>query len=172
MVERDHPETGTNLTYISQTGSTGDGGDKYVGLDRFGREVDQNWINSNPSSNAREEYQYTYDRDGNRLSRQDVQHASTDTYGYDGLNQLTSFQRGSHTQTWTPDALGNFTQVTTDGTGQARTHNQQNQVLTINGATLAYDNNGSLVQDNTTSPSSVYAYDAWNRLVSATTSNG
>jgi hypothetical protein len=38
VVERDHPQNGVNLTYISQTSSTGDAGDKYVGLDRFGRE--------------------------------------------------------------------------------------------------------------------------------------
>jgi RHS repeat-associated protein len=176
VVERDHPQTGTNLTYISQTGGTGDGGDRYVGLDRFGRVVDQNWYNSNPA-NAKEEYQYSYDRDGNRLSRQDIQHpGNNETYGYDGLNQLTSFQRGSHSQTWTPDAQGNFTQVrTTDGTvmqTQTRTHNPQNQILTVNGAGLDYDNNGNLIQDSSTSPASVYAYDAWNRLISATTPNG
>ena len=32
-----------NQTYISPTGATGEAGDKYVGLDRFGRVVDQNW---------------------------------------------------------------------------------------------------------------------------------
>ena len=39
VVERDHPQSGVNLTYISQTSSTGDAGDKYTGLDRFGRVV-------------------------------------------------------------------------------------------------------------------------------------
>jgi hypothetical protein len=46
VVQRAHPQTNVNLTYISQTGGTGDGGDKYVGLDRFGRIVDQNWYNT------------------------------------------------------------------------------------------------------------------------------
>src|SRR5579884_4311104 len=37
VVERDHPQTDVNMTYLSQTGSTGDAGDQYTGLDRFGR---------------------------------------------------------------------------------------------------------------------------------------
>jgi hypothetical protein len=46
VVERDHPQTSVNQTYISQTGSTGDAGDKYIGLDRFGRVVDENWYDT------------------------------------------------------------------------------------------------------------------------------
>src|SRR5262249_58413774 len=52
VVERDHPQTNVNLTYISQTGSTGDAGDKYIGLDRFGRVVDQNWYNTCTSTST------------------------------------------------------------------------------------------------------------------------
>ena len=40
VVERDHAIPGVNQTFISQTGSTGDAGDKYTGLDRFGRVAD------------------------------------------------------------------------------------------------------------------------------------
>src|SRR5205807_1688088 len=43
VVERDHPQNSVNLTYISQTGGTGDAGDQYTGLDRLGRMVEQNW---------------------------------------------------------------------------------------------------------------------------------
>ena len=49
IVEWDHPQTGVNLTYIQQPGETGantDGGDQYTGLDRFGRVIDQNWVNT------------------------------------------------------------------------------------------------------------------------------
>jgi hypothetical protein len=44
-----HPQTNVNLTYIKATGSdpNGDAGDQYIGLDRFGRVVDQRWKNSN-----------------------------------------------------------------------------------------------------------------------------
>src|SRR5262249_31768964 len=65
---------------------------------------------------------------------------------------------------WGLDALGNFSSVTTDGTNTVyRTHNQQNQVTTVGGNTLAFDKNG-----NTTTDDHGYtlAFDAWNRLVS------
>src|SRR5262249_10619093 len=138
VVERDHPQTSVNLTYVSQTGSTGDAGDKYVGLDRFGRVVDQNWYNTSTSSST-DRFQYGYDADGNALYRNNTVNAAFgELYAYDSLNQLTSFQRGtlngtftgltgsaSRSQSWTPDALGNFTGVTTDGTSQSSTFNRQ-----------------------------------------------
>ena len=42
IVERAHGEPGVNLTYVS--GTAGDAGDQYAGLDRFGRVVDQRWV--------------------------------------------------------------------------------------------------------------------------------
>jgi len=54
------------MTYIKlATESTGDAGDQYTGLDRFGRIVDQRWING--SNTDVDRYQFGYDRDGNRL---------------------------------------------------------------------------------------------------------
>jgi hypothetical protein len=44
-----------DLTYIGT--STGDAGDKYMGLDRFGRVVDQRWKDS---SSDLDRYQYGY----------------------------------------------------------------------------------------------------------------
>src|SRR5262249_30235100 len=45
VVRRAHPQTGIDLTYIKQAGeSSGDAGDQYTGLDRFGRVVDQRWL--------------------------------------------------------------------------------------------------------------------------------
>ena len=46
VVERDHPQTGVNETFLSQNGSTGDAGDKITGLDRFGRIVEDAWVNA------------------------------------------------------------------------------------------------------------------------------
>ena len=163
VVERDHPQNNVNLTYISQTGGTGDAGDQYVGLDRFGRVVDQNWYNANTHSST-DEFRYGYDRDSNVLSRQNVVDAIfSESYQYDNLNQLTSFSRGTHTQSWTPDALGNFTTVTTDGVPQARTHNQQNEITLIAGAApVTYDANGNTTADGS---GKTFVYDAWNRLV-------
>jgi len=66
VVKRAHSQPGVDLSYIKLTGeSVGDAGDQYTGLDRFGRVVDQRWING--SSTDVDRYQYGYDRDGNRL---------------------------------------------------------------------------------------------------------
>jgi RHS repeat-associated protein len=176
VVERDHPQNNVNLTYISQTGGTGDAGDQYTGLDRFGRVVDQNWYNTSTATST-DEFQYGYDRNNNALYRQNALDAIfSELFSYDSLNQLTSFQRGTlnstktglvgsptHAQSWTPDALGNFTGVTTDGITQTRTANQQNEITSISGAgTVTYDANGNTTADGS---GKTFAYDAWNRLV-------
>jgi RHS repeat-associated protein len=97
-------------------------------------------------------------------------------YQYDNLNQLINFQRGtlnstkngisgtaSRSQSWTPDALGNFTNVTTNGTAQTRTANEQNEYTSISGSgTITYDGNGNLTADGS---GNTYVYDAWNRLM-------
>src|SRR5262249_21744023 len=99
--------------------------------------------------------------------------------GYDNLNQLSAFARGtlsdtnsdgipdtvasaSRTQSWTPDALGNFSSVTTNGTATNRTHNQQNEVTTVGSSNLAFDKNGNTTTDN---QGKNLVVDAWNRLV-------
>src|SRR6202035_4900205 len=71
VVERDHPQNNVNLTYISQTGSTGDAGDQYTGLDRFGRVVEQNWYN-NSSSASNDDFKYGYDSAGNVVYKRNV----------------------------------------------------------------------------------------------------
>ncbi|MDB5313221.1 MAG: hypothetical protein JWO38_7423, partial [Gemmataceae bacterium] len=183
VVERDHPGSGVNLTYISPTSSTGDAGDVYVGLDRFGRVVDQNWYNPTTSTSTAD-LQYGYDADGNRLWRNDtVNTAFGELYTYDGLNQLASFARGtlngtktgisgtaSRTQSWGYDALENMTSVTTNGTAQTRSANAQNQYTAVSGATTpTYDANGNMTTDQA---GLQYVYDAWNRLVTVKSSGG
>jgi RHS repeat-associated protein len=183
-VERDHPQDNVNLTYIAQNGApNGDAGDKYVGLDRFGRVVDQNWYNATTQTST-DRFQYGYDRDSNVLWRQNaVNTADGELCAYDALNQLTSFQRGtlngtdtglvgsaSHSQSWSPDALGNFSSVTTDGTTQTRSHNQQNEITSISGAgSVTSDANGNLTADGS---GNSYVYDAWNRLVKVSNGSG
>jgi YD repeat-containing protein len=135
-----------------------------------------------------ERFQYGYDRDGNRLYRDnrvntafaELYHASGAGQGYDNLNQLTAFARGvlsasgagggvldtvaspAHTQSWSFDALGNWASLTTDGTAVNRTHNQQNQVTAVSSSTLTFDKNGNLTTDD---QGRTLIYDAWNRLV-------
>jgi YD repeat-containing protein len=179
VVERDHPQNNINLTYIQQAGDSNaitDGGDQYTGLDRFGRIIDQNWLNATTGTST-DRFQYGYDPDGNVTYQQNLSDAAlSELYQNDSLNQLIGFQRGtlnathnglvgsaSHSQNLTPDALGNVNTVTTDGTTQTRTTNQQNEITSISGAgTVSYDSNGNLTADGS---GNGMVYDAWNRLV-------
>jgi len=170
VVERDHPEATLTQTYISQTGSTGDAGDQYTGLDRFGRVKDGYWftVESGVPSIAVtiSELQYTYDRDGNVLIENNLVDSDFDqTFSYDGLNQLTGFTQGSsHSQDFNYDALGNFDSVTTDGGSPVtRTANDQNEITSVSGATTpTYDAAGNMTGDQN---GKTFVYDAWNRLV-------
>src|SRR5262249_23496048 len=130
-----HPQPGVDLTYIKQTGeSNGDAGDQYTGLDRFARIVDQRWIKTSDGSHT-DRFKYGYDRDSNVLYRtnevnhsfDELYHANGASNGYDNLNQLVAFARGtlnanhdtisspSHSITYSLDAEGNFSSTTTDG---------------------------------------------------------
>lgn len=168
VVRRTHPLPGVDLTFIGS--GTGDAGDQYVGLDRVGRVVLQKWVKSGTSL---DEFSYTYDRDGNRLTRGNaVNTAFNETYGYDSLNQLTSFTRGgtTRTQAFDYDALGNRDGVTTNGTTQTYTANKQNEITSVSGATTpTYDANGNMTTDET---GRQFVYDAWNRLVIVKNSGG
>jgi RHS repeat-associated protein len=183
VVKRAHSQPGVDLTYIKQTGeSTGDAGDQYTGLDRFGRVVDQRWLVTSTWT-ATDRFKYGYDRDGNPLYRDnlvnsafgELYHASGSSNGYDNLNQLVAFARGTlngshdtisspaHSITWSLDALGNFSSTTTDG-GSAvnNTFNKQNKETAAGSNTLAFDSNGNLTTDD---QGHTLVYDAWNRLV-------
>jgi len=194
IVKETHGQSGVDMTYIKQSGeSNGDAGDQYTGLDRFGRVVDQRYINTSTST-ATDRFQYGYDPDGNvlykdnKLSSADSElyHASGSSNGYDPLNRLTDFARGTlsdtntdgvpdtvststRTQNWSLDQLGNWTTLTTDGTGVSRTVNSQNQVTAVGTDSLSYDNSGNTTNDET---GQQYVYDAWNRLVAVKDSGG
>jgi len=160
VVERKHPQPGVDLSYLKLSGeSVGDAGDPYTGLDRFGRIVDQRWRSG---STDQDRFTYTYDRDDNRLTKgNSVNAAFNESYSYDNLNQLSSLTRGSHTQSWNFDALGNWNSVTTDGSTQTRSHNKQNEITSVSGATTpTFDANGNMIKDET---GKQYVYDAWNR---------
>jgi YD repeat-containing protein len=171
-------QPGIELTYVKQSGeNNGDGGDQYTGLDRFGRVADQRWLNTNTST-ATDRFQYGYDQDGNPLYRSnlvntafsELYHANGAGNGYDNLNQLTNFARGtlngsndtisspSASNSWATDAAGNFTSIGST----SETNNKQNQATAFGAATLAYDANGNLTTDQN---GKTLVYDAWDRLV-------
>ena len=166
VAERSRPETGVALTMINQSGSTGDAGDQYTGLDRFGRVVDQRWITGSGSSASDvDRYGYTYDRNSNRTERANaLSTAYSESYTYDDLNQLQIFARSGGTPTtqgWMMDALGNWTFRVTDSLPEFGTANAQNELTDIDSATLAYDANGNMTVDEL---GRSLTYDAWNRL--------
>ena len=173
VVERARPEVGLTLSMISQSGTTSDGGDQYTGLDRFGRLVDQRWFSGSGAGAVDvDRYGYTYDRNSNRLTRSNALQAGlSETYSYDGLNQLANFDRGGgvSSQQWQFDALGNWKTFTKDGTPETRIANAQNEYTSVGGTSLGYSANGNLVTDE---QGRTFEYDAWNRLVISRSSGG
>ena len=196
VVERDRPEADHTLTYVKQGAEgNGDAGDQYTGLDRFGRIVDQRWGGMrNVIVGEVEEwqwvdidrYQYGHDRNGNRLYEENLLESSLselyhDGGGYDSLNRLGEFSRGtlngtkdgltgsaSRSQEWSLDALGNWDSFTVDGgTAQTRTHDIQNRIATVSGATSpVHSANGEMTTDET---GQTLKYDAWGRIVEVNT---
>ncbi len=171
-----------DLVYYSESGTTGEAGDPYTGLDRFGRIADQRWVDSSSTWVDLDRFQYGHDRNGNRLYEENLLDPSKselyhDGGGYDKLDRLTSFSRGtlngtkdgltgsaSRSQDWNLDALGNWDSVTDEtSTTQTRTHDDQNRLTGVSGASSpTYSPNGEMLTDET---GQTLAYDAWGRLV-------
>lgn len=177
------------LTYIKQSGEpVGDGGDQYTGLDRFGRVVDQRWLDSGGADMERVDYGFT--PASNRQWRQNRVAAGgqDEYYTYDGIYQVAELQRGTlnsgktgiaGTPSWqedfTYDPIGNWDDYLTKVSGvtnldQSRTHNKANETTAIDGssATVGEDPAGNMVKvPQVDDWSSAYdlKWDAWNRLV-------
>jgi hypothetical protein len=144
--------------------------------------VDQRWTTSGGTTKDR--WNYGYDRNSNPLYKENLVDSSrSELYSYDGLNQLTTFGRGTlngtkdaisgtplRTQSWDFDALGNFESQTTDSSTQTRTHNRQNELLTASGQTSpTYDANGNQTKDFADRR---FKFDAWNRTVEVQPAGG
>ena len=111
IVQENRPQPGIDLTYIQQPNDTlysSDGGDRYTGLDRFGRVADQYWTNVNAPASPTDRFQYGYDQNGNVLYKNnlvnstfsELYHANSTSSGdnrtaYDSLNRLQGFRRGT-----------------------------------------------------------------------------
>ncbi len=193
---------GVALSYLAQPGDThavADAGDSVTGLDRFGRVIDQNWVNPTTGVST-DRFQYGYDANSNVLYKNnlissvnsELYHASSTASGdtataYDPLNRLTGFARGTlsasghngstldtvpsaaRSQSWNLDALGNWVSSATNGTTTSRTNNSKNQVTTVGASSLTFDHNGNTLTDET---GQHYTYDAWNHITKATNASG
>lgn len=165
------------VTYYSpelsyQNGSTGDAGDKYTGLDRFGRLVETIWEDSGATKLVHSKY--GRNRSGGVVWRRDDKAHSLsvisqdDYYWYDGLQQVTRHDRGDLTpgsgppytgidpatrqqkEDFTYDETGNWPgyQSSSPALTQTRTHNKGNEITGITNPSSVvqpvYDGNGNM----------------------------
>jgi RHS repeat-associated protein len=190
FVQTDYPEP--DLRYDLAMGA---GDDPYDGFDRFGRIVDSRWYDYGSSADA-DRILYGYDRASNRTYREqtcDTNSYHDEVYGYDGVNRLTAFDRGTingnkdaistlkFAQEWSLDATGNWSGFKEDDDGdstwdleQSRTSNAVNEITDITEtsgpawATPVYNRAGNMSAiPKPADPAISFAatYDAWNRLV-------
>jgi RHS repeat-associated protein len=144
IVVEDYVQPQVRLDYWGQTA--------YAGFDRFGRVKKQLWRYHGGTPADRDRFEYTYDRNSNRPSKDLTLTAGKDEkYTYDNLNRLTSYDRGTlsggditspvRNEAWTLSATGNWTEYKintnpnedsdyTDATDldQDRTHNPVNEI--------------------------------------------
>ena len=171
IVTEDYEEIQVNLDYAGDPNT-------FAALDRFGRVVDQVW-NDYGATAVRDRYTYTYDRVGNRMSRDNELHAAFDEdYTYDGLYRLVDADRAdAFDQSWDLDGLGNWSGLDDDGTSQTREVNEANEITDIDSSSddVAYDAAGNMIRVPKLDGSGDHfhlVYDAWNRLVEVYDDNG
>lgn len=109
---------------------------------------------------------YTLDSVGNRKSKaQSVLNPLTENYNYDAVDQLIEAKYGTaRTVGYQYDAVGNRQWVSDNGTTAHYTANADNGYTSVDGVSTETDLNGNMVSV----PGAAYAYDAQNRISSAT----
>jgi len=198
-----HPQPGVDLTYVQQSSdshATADGGDRYTGLNRFGRVIDQDWITGDGTTSwaAVDRLQYGYDRDGDRLyqnnlinsAESELYHANSTASGdnntaYDALGRLVAFRRGTlsasgHNGTGldTVTTASASATWTLDALGNwsnstangATGFNAENQVTSVASGTAPTNDNAG--NTLTSGSGQSYVYDAWNHLVAVKATTG
>jgi len=136
----------------------------------YGYDSDKNIValtNKKADGSTLESYAYTYDNNGNQLTKKE--NGITTTYAYDKLNRLAK----ENNTTYTFDNAGNRLSKT-DGTSTVTyVYDQRNRLTqeTNNGiiTTYSYDNNGNRTAE---SNGTQYTYDAFNRLVETNKQDG
>jgi len=119
---------------------------------------------------------FGYDAAGNRNAITRDQTTLSEAMTYTPDNQLASWSRGTASQSWTLDSRGNWTNWTTNGTAQARTHTGANELTkTVTGAgasavtsSVIWDAAGNLTSDG----SLTYAWNARGLMATASNADG
>jgi RHS repeat-associated protein len=164
-----YPQPGLSLDYSA---------DNFAAWDRFGQVLNQGWKEGSTTVDG---YSYTYSQSGNRLTRANlIDAALSESYGYDGLDRLTSVVRnGTQTEGWTLDSLGNFVQSSENGVSQSRTTDAANEIQTITQNETqnaqGYDAAGNMTtiaDPNNPNGTLTCTFDAWNRLSEVRDSSG
>jgi len=154
-IEVDYTEPDIKYTLVGTAGGNDpDTGDIYRGLDRFGRIKDCYWYDYGSSTDI-DRIKYGYDRNGNRIWRENTVAASygkhfDELYGYDLIDRLKAMDRGDlnvlkdavnnlqFAQDWALDATGTWRNFREDDDGDAtwnlsqqRTGNKVNEISDI-----------------------------------------
>jgi RHS repeat-associated protein len=155
FVETDYTEPEVEYTLVGTVGGDDpDTGDIYRGLDRFGRIKDSYWRDYGSSADV-DRIKYGYDRNGNRLWRENpVATANSaffdELYQYDRIDRLKHMERGrlngqkdaitdkTFAQCWSLDSTGNWRKFTEDDDGdgiwnldQLRASNRVNEITDL-----------------------------------------
>jgi len=154
FIEVDYTEPEIKWTMVgTAVGNDPDTGDIYRGFDRFGRNKDNYWYDYGSSTDV-DRIKYGYDRNGNRLYRENTVATAAgksfdELYGYDLIDRLKAMGRGDlnanknaisskhFAQDWALDATGNWRNFREDDDGagwdldQLRTANTVNEITDI-----------------------------------------
>jgi YD repeat-containing protein len=130
-------------------------------------------INYAPDSSINSRFDYTYDNLGQETTEATVDGAWT--YSYDGTSQLTHAVFASTNPSipdqdlaYNYDPVGNRISTIINGTTTPYVTNNLNEYTSVGGAPYAYDADGNLVSDSTSS----YTYDALNQLTGVSNAAG
>lgn len=131
-------------------------------------------INFKPDGSVLSRYDYGYDASGRRTSMSSLD--GEWTYGYDPLGQLTHAVFDSvnaaipdQDLAYIYDGAGNRIRTIANGVITEYTTNDINQYTAVGGVTQIYDPDGNLASNTEGGVTTIYAYDAENRLVGTST---
>lgn len=132
-------------------------------------------IYEDPSGEIIENYAYTYDNNGNQISK--TEDGKTTIYMYDKLNRLEKVQYpNSIVETYMYDNASNRLRKTIGQDTTLYDYDSRNRLIQSTNNEIVtvyeYDNNGNLLNETRDSEVITYIYDGFNRLRETTMSDG